>query len=48
MNLENTQIQMRKGVLEFCILNIISRGAVYASEMLDELTNAKIMVVEGT
>ncbi|MGB0524814.1 MAG: PadR family transcriptional regulator [Flammeovirgaceae bacterium] len=48
MKLENTQIQMRKGVLEFCILNIISRGAVYASEMLDELTNAKIMVVEGT
>lgn len=48
MKLENTQIQMRKGVLEFCILNIISRGAVYASEMLDELTNARIMVVEGT
>ena len=48
MKLENTQIQMRKGVLEFCILNIISRGAVYASEMIDELTKAKIMVVEGT
>jgi PadR family transcriptional regulator PadR len=48
MNLENTQVQMRKGVLEFCILSIISRGEVYASDMLEELTNAKIMVVEGT
>ena len=39
---------MRKGILEFCILHIISRGEVYASDMLDELTSAKIMVVEGT
>jgi len=48
MNLENTQVQMRKGILEFCILLIISRGEVYASDMLEELTSAKIMVVEGT
>nr|MDQ3395091.1 PadR family transcriptional regulator [Bacteroidota bacterium] len=48
MNLENTQVQMRKGILEFCILHIISRGEVYASDMLLELTSAKIMVVEGT
>ncbi len=39
---------MRKGILEYCILNIISRGEVYASDMLVELTSAKIMVVEGT
>jgi PadR family transcriptional regulator PadR len=48
MNLENTQVQMRKGILEYCILHIISRGEVYASDMLDELTNAKMIVVEGT
>jgi PadR family transcriptional regulator PadR len=48
MNLENTQVQMRKGVLEYCILHIISRGEVYASDMLDELTQAKMIVVEGT
>ncbi len=48
MNLENTQVQMRKGILEFCILHIIARGEVYASDMLEELTSAKIMVVEGT
>ncbi|MCR9253732.1 MAG: PadR family transcriptional regulator [bacterium] len=48
MNIENTQVQMRKGILEFCVLHIISRGEVYASDMLEELTSAKIMVVEGT
>jgi PadR family transcriptional regulator len=48
MNIVNTQVQMRKGILEFCILHIISRGEVYASDMLEELTTAKIMVVEGT
>ncbi len=48
MNIENAQVQMRKGILEFCILHIIARGEIYASDMLDELTSARIMVVEGT
>lgn len=48
MDLENTQVQMRKGILEYCILNIIARGEVYASNMIDELTSAKMIVVEGT
>lgn len=48
MDLENAQVQMRKGILEYCILHIISRGEVYASDMIAELTAAKIMVVEGT
>ena len=48
MNLENTQVQMRKGILEYCILHIISRSEVYASNMLEELTAAKMIVVEGT
>jgi len=48
MNLENTQVQMKKGILEYCILHIISRGEVYASDMLEELTRAKMIVVEGT
>ena len=39
---------MRKGLLEYCILHIISRGEVYASDMLDELTSARMIVVEGT
>jgi PadR family transcriptional regulator PadR len=48
MDIENAKVQMRKGILEFCILKIISQGEVYASTMLSELTSAKIMVVEGT
>ncbi|MDX5346192.1 MAG: PadR family transcriptional regulator [Hymenobacteraceae bacterium] len=48
MKVENTQVQMRKGILEYCILEIIARGEVYASDMLDELTSAKMIVVEGT
>ena len=48
MNVENTQIQMRKGILEYCVLQIVSRGEVYASDMIEELTSARIMVVEGT
>ncbi|PIB37380.1 PadR family transcriptional regulator [Reichenbachiella sp. 5M10] len=48
MKIENTQVQMRKGILEYCVLKIISRGEVYASDMIEELTSAKIMVVEGT
>ena len=48
MKLENTQVQMRKGILEFCILEIIARGEAYASDMLEELTSARMIVVEGT
>lgn len=40
--------QMRKGMLEFCILLIISRGQVYASDILKELKKADLIVVEGT
>jgi PadR family transcriptional regulator PadR len=47
-NLENTQQQMRKGVLEFCILGIISQGEVYPSDIISKLKDAKLIVVEGT
>ncbi len=45
---ENTQIQMRKGILEYCILSIISRGEIYASDIISELKKAQLLVVEGT
>lgn len=48
MIIENTQVQMRKGILEYCILSIISHGEIYASDILIELRNAKLLVVEGT
>ena len=48
MNAENTQAQMRKGILEYCILSILSKGEAYPSEILESLENAKLLVVEGT
>ena len=48
MKIENTKAQMRKGVLEFCILSILSKGDAYTSEILSQLKDAKLLVVEGT
>ena len=48
MDLENTQSQMRKGILEFCILQIISTESRYSSDIISELKAAKLIVVEGT
>ncbi|MCF6350875.1 MAG: PadR family transcriptional regulator [Flavobacteriaceae bacterium] len=48
MKLENTKAQMRKGILEFCILTILKRGDAYTSELLSVLKDAKLLVVEGT
>lgn len=48
MNLENTKAQMRKGVLEFCILSLLSNKEAYASELIGLLKESKLLVVEGT
>jgi len=48
MDIENSKAQMKKGILEYCILSIISRGEAYASDIIDELKEAKLLVVEGT
>ncbi len=48
MKIENIQSQMRKGVLEYCILNILDNGDAYTSEILKELKQARMIVVEGT
>ena len=48
MNIENTKAQMRKGVLEYCILSILDGEDKYASEILATLKDAKMLVVEGT
>jgi PadR family transcriptional regulator PadR len=48
MKIENTKAQMRKGVLEFCILSILQGGDAYTSEILAQLKDAKLLVVEGT
>jgi PadR family transcriptional regulator PadR len=48
MNVENAKAQMRKGILEYCILSILSKNDAYASDIIRELKQAKLIVVEGT
>ena len=48
MNIENTKAQMRKGVLEFCILSILSNKDAYTSDIIEVLKEGKMIVVEGT
>lgn len=48
MNAENTKAQMRKGVLEYCILAIIAENEIYASDIIERMKDAKLLVVEGT
>lgn len=48
MKLENAKAQMRKGVLEYCILSVLSNGDAYASDIINELKKVEMIVVEGT
>jgi PadR family transcriptional regulator PadR len=48
MKIENTKAQMRKGVLEYCILSILKNGEAYPSEIIEKLKAGKLIVVEGT
>lgn len=48
MKIENAKAQLRKGVLEYCILSVLAKRPSYASDVIDELKEAKMIVVEGT
>jgi len=48
MNTDNVKAQMRKGVLEYCILLILSKNDVYASDIINMLKESQMIVVEGT
>lgn len=48
MNIENTKAQMRKGVLEYCILSVLAQGDAYASDIIGKLKEVQLIVVEGT
>ncbi len=48
MDIQNTQSQMRKGVLEFCILSIIKQGEVYPSDIVERMKAANLHILEGT
>ena len=47
-NIDNIKSQMRKGVLEYCILSVLDKNDAYASELISKLKDARIIVVEGT
>lgn len=47
-NIDNIQAQMRKGILEYCILSILSRNDAYATAIITELKEHQMIVVEGT
>jgi PadR family transcriptional regulator PadR len=48
MKIENTKAQMRKGILEYCILLVLDGKPLYVSDIIQELKTAKMIVVEGT
>lgn len=48
MSAENVKAQMRKGILEYCILSVLSEGDAYASDIINRLKGAQMIVVEGT
>ena len=48
MNIDNTASQMRKGVLEFCILSVIQQGEAYPSDIIDKMKAANLNIFEGT
>ena len=48
MNVENVKSQMRKGILEYCILLLLEKEALYTSDIIQRLQVARLIVVEGT
>ncbi|HIX74953.1 MAG TPA: PadR family transcriptional regulator [Candidatus Parabacteroides intestinipullorum] len=48
MNAENVKSQMRKGILEYCILLLLKKEPAYTSDIIQKLQEAKLIVVEGT
>ena len=48
MYVDNVKAQMRKGVLEYCIMSVLMKGDAYASDIIRRLKEAELIVVEGT
>ena len=48
VNVDNIKAQMRKGILEYCILSILSKEDSYATSIINELRDSEMIVVEGT
>lgn len=48
MKVENIKAQMRKGVLELCVLGILTKETMYPSDIIKQLKSNQLIVVEGT
>ena len=48
MNIDNTASQMRKGILEFCVLSVIKKGEAYPSDIIEQMRAANFQLLEGT
>ncbi|MDD4761002.1 MAG: PadR family transcriptional regulator [Bacteroidaceae bacterium] len=48
MNVDNAKSQMRKGMLEYCVLLLLRGGPSYANDIIQRLKEADLIVVEGT
>jgi len=48
VKIDNIQAQMRKGILEYCILNVLAKKESYPSDIIEALKKAEVIVVEGT
>jgi len=48
MNVDNTKAQMRKGILELCVLSIIDKAPAYPSDIIGTLKKFELIIVEGT
>ncbi len=48
MNIDNAKAQMRKGILEYCILSILAKKDLYTSNIINALKENDLIVVEGT
>jgi PadR family transcriptional regulator PadR len=48
MKIENTKAQMRKGILELCVLSIIAEKEAYPSDIIQNLKASELIVVDGT
>jgi len=47
MKLENTKAQMRKGILEYCILLVLENKPLYVSDIIENMKESNLIVVEG-
>ncbi len=48
MNIDNAKSQMRKGMLEYCIMLLLHKQSSYAADIIQQLKEAKLIVMEGT